>query len=68
VEPYLLVFKKLVKANDMSEQTVALKTAVKGKGKTAPLAGLLRRDRTGQKRFFKAKNNSRNYSNRAKKR
>jgi flagellar hook-length control protein FliK len=42
VEPYLLEFKKPVKADSMSEQAIALKTTVKGKGKTSPLEGLLK--------------------------
>jgi len=56
VELYLLVFKKLVKANEMSEQTVALKTTVKGKGKTNSLGGLLKAgttDGTDSKEFLK---------------
>lgn len=42
MEPYLLEFKKPVKADSMSEQAIALKTTAKGKGKTSPLDGLLK--------------------------
>lgn len=42
MELNLLHFKKPVKVSEMSEQTVALKTAVKAKGKATPLEGLLK--------------------------
>ncbi len=56
MELNLLNFKKPVKANEMSEQAVVLKTAVKAKAKDSPLAGLLKAgqiDAKDNKEFLK---------------